>query len=89
MSALQTALVPDTRALTKLSKCLVESRNNKYIAFPGTPQSSDLSVLDTNPQNALTVEDVTMLKELKADLEAVCQHASERNVKVIIDAEHR
>lgn len=36
----------------------------------------------------MTEQDIAALKELYVDLTAVCQHAQERGVKIIIDAEH-
>ncbi|KAI0089884.1 FAD-linked oxidoreductase-like protein [Irpex rosettiformis] len=86
-----TALVPNHHVLTKLSKYLVQNRSPIPVAFPGAPRPNDLAVLDDYPQSAhdiLSSDDIAILKELRAGLEAICQRASERNVRIIIDAEH-
>ncbi|KAI0706218.1 FAD-linked oxidoreductase-like protein [Cytidiella melzeri] len=87
-----TALVPDHHILTRLSQYLVEHRSSwSSVPFPGTPQPSDLDVLDNHhrlARNTLTAEDITVLRELRADLESICRRASQRNVRVIFDAEH-
>ena len=83
--------MPDHHVLTKLSKYLVQTRPAVPVAFPGAPQSNDLDVLDTYPLSArefLSPDDIAILKELRAGLEAIGQRASERNVRIIIDAEH-
>lgn len=36
----------------------------------------------------LTAQDIADLKDLHSDLNAICQHAQERGVKLIIDAEY-
>lgn len=89
--------MPDARALVRFSSHLVKSRQPflSSISFPGCPQPSDLDVLYTRdpltlpPLCPLTNEDLTSLKELKADLFRICQRAKERGVKVIVDAEYR
>ena len=62
------------------------------VPFPGTPATSDLDVLyngSLGPDIALTPQDVADLKALHSDLNEICQRASERGVRIIIDAEHR
>ena len=68
------------------------SRTSPVIPFPGTPQASDLDILNEwapATDNVLTADDIDDLKTLRADLNAICQRAQERGIRVIIDAEHR
>ena len=61
------------------------------IAFPGTPDASDLDILYKPPVDVaedLTEQDVIDLRDLHADLDAICKKARERGVRIIIDAEH-
>ncbi len=77
--------------MTKLSKYLVDNRPRIPVAFPGSPQLNDLDVLDAYPLAAreyLSPEDIATLKELRDGLESICKRASERDVRIIIDAEH-
>ncbi|KAI0344244.1 FAD-linked oxidoreductase [Trametopsis cervina] len=86
-----TALVPDHHVLTTLSRWLVKERCGRSpIAFPGAPQPTELDILDRNHSTSsiLSQDDIRMLKDLRDDLDSICQHASERGVRIIIDAEH-
>jgi proline dehydrogenase len=88
----QTALLPDARALTNLSKHIVQSRvlEPDQVPFPGCPRSSDLDViLDPTPLTPLAEKDIADLRDLYNDIHRVCEHAKTRGVKVIIDAEWR
>ena len=88
----QTALLPHHHSLINLSKYLVSHRPPTDVPFPGTPDTSDLDVLyhpTPDAESVLTPQDITDLKDLHADLNAICKHAHERGVRIIIDAEHR
>ncbi|GJE99762.1 FAD-linked oxidoreductase [Phanerochaete sordida] len=84
------ALLTNTESLVNFSRHLIQNRPAASIAFPGTPHPSDLDVLHqkAGTSDAMTEQDIAALKELYVDLTAVCQHAQERGVKIIIDAEH-
>ncbi|KAH8111477.1 FAD-linked oxidoreductase [Phellopilus nigrolimitatus] len=91
-----TALLPDAQALINLSSHIVKSKTpaSHLVCFPGTPHPADLGVLDIldpskSPESSLTKEDITALKELKEDLFRIGRRASERGVRIIIDAEYR
>lgn len=59
--------------------------------FPGTPLPTDLNVLYRKSSAAdgiLTEQDIVDLKDLHSDLNAICEHAQKRGVKLIIDAEY-
>ncbi|KXN86159.1 Proline dehydrogenase 1, mitochondrial [Leucoagaricus sp. SymC.cos] len=87
-----TALVPNAQALINLSNHILQSRIREpdSVPFPGCPRSTDLDAA-IRPGNSngthLTKEDITDLRELYKDLYHVCEHARQRGVKVIIDAE--
>lgn len=88
---MQSALIPRHESLLRLSKYLVEHRPSVPVAFPGTPDASDLDVLYKPASGAvadLTAEDIVDLKDLHAELDAICKRAHERGVRIIIDAEH-
>ena len=88
----QTALLPHHQALINLSKYLITSRPKTSVPFPGSPDITDLDVLYKGAPalgNPLTQQDITDLKDLYSDLDAICQRAQERGVRIIIDAEHR
>lgn len=89
----QTALLPNHQSIINLSKFLVQNRpTSTKIPFPGTPDPSDLNILYTSSRptdSPLTDQDIVDLNELHADLNAICKHAQERGVKIIIDAEYR
>ena len=76
--------------MINLSRYLVQHRPSTSVPFPGTPHPSDLEVLyrKSDTIDTLTEQDLKDLKDLYADLNAICQHAHERGVKIIIDAEH-
>ncbi|KAF7796593.1 hypothetical protein EIP86_007774 [Pleurotus ostreatoroseus] len=85
------ALLPRHQALMNLSKYLVKHRPSIPIAFPGTPDASDLDILykpSVDAAEDLTEQDVIDLRDLRADLDAICKKARERGVRIIIDAEH-
>ena len=74
-----------------LSKYLVKHRSSVPIAFPGTPDASDLEILyrpSVDAAEDITAQDVIDLRDLHADLDAICKKARERGVRIIIDAEH-
>ncbi|KAJ7612570.1 FAD-linked oxidoreductase [Roridomyces roridus] len=88
-----TALLPDASALIRLSKHILTIRpptTAPHVAFPGNPTVSDLDVIYAPSPAAgdLTPSDLSMLRTLHADLEAICTRAQERGVRVIIDAEY-
>ncbi|KIK93538.1 hypothetical protein PAXRUDRAFT_787488 [Paxillus rubicundulus Ve08.2h10] len=87
-----TALVANANALRNLSLHLVRTRPglNPHVPFPGTPESSDLAVLDPRiPEGSpLTTQDVEDLIELYDDLNRICTRAKERRVRVVLDAEY-
>lgn len=61
------------------------------VPFPGTPQLTDLDILygkSASADGILTEQDIADLKDFHADMDAVCQRAHERGVKLIIDAEY-
>ncbi|OBZ78571.1 Proline dehydrogenase 1, mitochondrial [Grifola frondosa] len=81
-----------SESLLNLSKHLVATRplTSPHVAFPGCPLPTDLDVLDAQaPLGPLTPGDVAALRELRADLHAICSRAKERGVRIIIDAEYR
>ena len=85
----------DARILTDLSKHLIKTRAAadplSRVPFPGSPHPTDLEFLTHSlPQGPsyLTLEDISSLQELREDLKRICKRAQERNVRVIIDAEH-
>ncbi|ESK84830.1 proline dehydrogenase [Moniliophthora roreri MCA 2997] len=86
-----TALLPDAQSLINLSKYLIDTRSPLPVPFPGCPRASDLDVLyDKKRTNTgpLTNEDIKSLRELHSDLRRICTRASERGVKIILDAEY-
>ncbi len=88
----QTALLPDSNALIKLSALLAKNRPvNKQIAFPGCPSPPDLTAfyeksLSNSHLSAIDIED---LKNLHNNLVRICSRAQERGVRINVDAEHR
>ncbi|KAK7034780.1 hypothetical protein VNI00_012187 [Paramarasmius palmivorus] len=79
-----TALLPDAHTLL-----IHEPRYP--VPFPGCPRASDLEVLYDKRQRIpepLTNEDIEDLRELHSDLRRICTRASERGVKIILDAEY-
>lgn len=87
-----TALVPNAQTLINLSNHILQSRILKpdSVPFPGCPRSTDLDIIfdsGTSPLTPLTKKDTMELRELYDDLYQVCDHARQRGVKVIIDAE--
>jgi hypothetical protein len=86
----QTALLPDSQALVRLSQYLIRSRPSSSIPFPGSPTLQDLDILIAS-EGSLTLSstDRTALRSLKADLFRICERAKERRVKVVVDAEYR
>ncbi|KAG9310351.1 FAD-linked oxidoreductase-like protein [Chiua virens] len=86
------ALLPNADALRNLSLYLTRARPtlSPPVPFPGTPESSDLTVLDRRiPEGSpLTAQDVEDLRELHHDLNRICAHAKNRSVRVVLDAEH-
>ena len=93
-SSFQTALVPDHHIIIRLSNYLAKHKHpsSAHIPFPGTPSPTDLTVLNNavpaTSSGPLSVDDVVVLRSLRADLERICDHAKERGVRIIIDAEH-
>ncbi|KAJ7139227.1 FAD-linked oxidoreductase-like protein [Mycena epipterygia] len=88
-----TALLPDASALIRLSSHILSTRpptSAPHVVFPGNPTSSDLDALYTPkaPKGSLSPADLTMLRELHADLETICARAQARGVRIIIDAEY-
>ncbi|KAJ7103877.1 FAD-linked oxidoreductase-like protein [Mycena epipterygia] len=88
-----TALLPDVSALTRLSSHIISTRpptSMPHVVFPGNPTPSDLDVLYTPkaPKGSLSDADLTMLRQLHADLETICARAQARGVRIIIDAEY-
>ncbi|KAJ7649533.1 FAD-linked oxidoreductase [Mycena polygramma] len=88
-----TALVPDASALIRLSSHIISSRpptSSPTVVFPGNPTPSDLDVLymPKMPRGNLSATDVAMLRDLHADLEAICTRAQARGVRLIVDAEY-
>jgi proline dehydrogenase len=92
----QTALLPDAHALTNLSLDLVaaqaQASATKHIPFPGVPLSTSLDGIqnETAPKgSSLSSEEIHALRELRDDLFDICEHAEQRGVKIIMDAEYR
>jgi proline dehydrogenase len=86
----QTALLPDSQALVRLSQHLVRSRPSSSIPFPGSPALQDLDILIASEgSSTLSSADRTALRSLKADLFRICERAKGRRVKVVVDAEQR
>ncbi|KAI6046886.1 FAD-linked oxidoreductase [Pisolithus marmoratus] len=89
-----TALLPRAESLRNFSMHLVHTRAelSEPVPFPGTPNSSDLSVLDGQPwrypASPLNEEDVRDLQELYTNLRRICMRAKERRIKIAIDAEY-
>ena len=87
--------MPDSKALLNFSTFLLRTRPSRdiNIPFPGCPHLSDLDVLenlaDVGDKSPLTADDITALRELRRDLNRICARACQRQVRVIIDAEHR
>ncbi|KAG2030938.1 FAD-linked oxidoreductase [Suillus americanus] len=87
----QTAMLPNAQSLINLSTHLTNTRAplEPPVLFPGTPSSSDLSILNSSTSTGvLTESDIHDLKELYNDLVQICTRAEERGVRVFIDAEH-
>ncbi|KAI0358838.1 FAD-linked oxidoreductase [Trametes cingulata] len=85
------AMVPDAEALRRLSKYLVDTRapTTPRVAFPGCPKATDLNVLSArDPTGTLTEADIAALRELREDLEAICERARARGIRIAVDAEH-
>ncbi|KAF7298084.1 Proline dehydrogenase [Mycena chlorophos] len=87
-----TALLPDASALIRLSSHIIATRTPTpppLVAFPGNPTSNDLDALySPKSKGSLSEQDITMLQDLHADLEAICARAAARGVRIIIDAEY-
>ncbi|KAI5994218.1 FAD-linked oxidoreductase [Pisolithus marmoratus] len=89
-----TALLPRAESLRNFSVHLVHTRPelSEPVPFPGTPNSSYLSVLDGQPwrypASPLMEEDVRDLQELYTNLRRICMRAKERRIKIAIDAEY-
>ncbi len=86
--------MPNAQTLINLSNHILQSRILKpdSVPFPGCPRSTDLDIIfdsGTSPLTPLTKKDTMELRELYDDLYQVCDHARQRGVKVIIDAEWR
>ncbi|KAG6855379.1 hypothetical protein H0H87_003918 [Tephrocybe sp. NHM501043] len=47
-----------------------------------------MDVLDDLSTDTLTAQDITALRDFHADLVRICEHAQERGVKIIVDAEY-
>ena len=90
---MQTSLVPDPSALTRLSAYLLATRptTSPPIPFPGCPSAADLDILykSVKRTNPMSPEDIAVLRDLHNDLVRICTRGRERGVKVIIDAEYR
>ena len=95
-----TALLPDADALRALSARIVASRKatpspETLVPFPGSPRIEDLDVVSsplTAPTDGLpplTPEQIRDIRELYANLHRICKRASEKGVKIIMDAEYR
>jgi len=86
----QTALLPDSQTLVRLSQHLVRSRPPSSIPFPGSPTLQDLDILTSSDDSpTLSSTDRVALRNLRVDLFRIFQRAKERQVKVVVDAEHR
>ncbi|KAJ7155870.1 FAD-linked oxidoreductase [Mycena filopes] len=88
-----TALLPDASALIRLSSHIISTRpptSAPQVVFPGNPTPSDLDILyaPKSSKGSLSDADLTMLRELHADLERICIRGQARGVRVIIDAEY-
>ncbi|TFK67661.1 FAD-linked oxidoreductase [Pluteus cervinus] len=86
-----TALLPDCNALINLSKHILASRRDtRPMAFPGSPESTDLDVLTRSlePSPFLNMKEIRELTDLRDDLRKICRRARARGVKIIIDAEY-
>lgn len=87
---IQTALLPDSQALLRLSQHLVRSRPPSSLPFPGSPTPQDLDILASSEDlRILSSTDQMALRNLQVDLLRICQRAKERQVKVVVDAEYR
>ena len=93
-----TAMLPDASALLALSSFIVESRKDHHrtsaeyaaIPFPGSARKEDLDVIWKTPSiGHLTPAQVSGVRELYDDLVRICNHARERGIKIIVDAEYR
>ncbi|KZT08999.1 FAD-linked oxidoreductase [Laetiporus sulphureus 93-53] len=87
-----TAMLPRAETLYNFSRHLVASRPaaSPPIPFPGRPLPTDFDVLlSTSPADGpLTSDDISDLRELFEDLRSIGRRAEERNVRIIVDAEH-
>lgn len=89
-----TALLPRAESLRNFSMHLVHTRprSSEPVPFPGTPDSSDLAILNrhhhNHPGSSLTEEDIRDLQELYINLRRICMRAKERRIKIAIDAEY-
>ncbi|EKM60545.1 uncharacterized protein PHACADRAFT_246555 [Phanerochaete carnosa HHB-10118-sp] len=85
-----TALLPSHQSMVNFSRYLLQHRSSTSVPFPGTLHQSDLDVFyrKVDANEILADQDILDLKDLFTDLNAICQHAHERGVKIIIDAEH-
>ena len=98
-----TALVPDANALIALSSRITESRKSlpksskdAIVPFPGSARIDDLDIIlhgsDPKPSDhrtPLTPADIQQLQTLYANLSKICAHATEKGIKIIVDAEYR
>jgi len=85
------ALLPNRAALVRLSAYLSSLHARDPPLFPGCPRIDDLAVLNSNdppPDSPLSAQDLSDLRELREGLHRICTRARERDVRVIIDAEH-
>ncbi|KAH9043880.1 FAD-linked oxidoreductase [Lactarius pseudohatsudake] len=85
------ALLPNPNTLLHLSAHLSSLHAADPVLFPGCPRADDLAVLKSNDlpsSSPLTAQDLADLGELLVDLNRICSHARERDVRLIVDAEY-
>ncbi|KAF8972552.1 FAD-linked oxidoreductase-like protein [Flammula alnicola] len=93
-----TALLPDAHALIALSshitasrKALPSSSREAMVPFPGSAIIEDLDIILKSPSSdhsPLTPSQILSIRELYADLVRICTRATEKGVKLILDAEY-
>ncbi|KAB5591466.1 hypothetical protein CTheo_5070 [Ceratobasidium theobromae] len=87
-----TALLPSPDSLKRFSTFLLASRPKTNVPYPGTPDSTDVVVLNQGLEarllKELTEDDIKALHHLYQSLREICAQAKKRGVRITVDAEH-
>ncbi|KAI0034966.1 FAD-linked oxidoreductase-like protein [Vararia minispora EC-137] len=89
-----TAMIPNHESLIKFSVYLTQEAqkksHNPRVQFPGCPRASDADLLICPTSlPGLPDSDLADVVDLYQDMRKICQHAQEKHVRLIVDAEYR